>query len=64
LINHNICSVSEAWQMASLNVSAMLSKHNNSFKEKKDDLVIFQIKETGITIGKVIKSGRIVFECT
>jgi N-acetylglucosamine-6-phosphate deacetylase len=61
LINHKLCTLSEAWQMASLNVADMLAKNDDSFKEKKDDLVVFQLKDKEIEIGKVIKNGRIVF---
>jgi N-acetylglucosamine-6-phosphate deacetylase len=62
LINHQLCTLSEAWQMASLNVADMLAKNDDSFKEKKDDLVVFQLKDKEIEIGKVIKNGRVVFE--
>jgi N-acetylglucosamine-6-phosphate deacetylase len=62
LINHKLCTLSEAWQMASVNVAEMLEKNDDSFKEKKDDLVIFQLKNEEIKIEKVIKNGRIVFE--
>lgn len=62
LINHKLCTLSEAWQMASVNVAGMLAKNDDSFKEKKDDLVVFQLKGKEIEIGKVIKNGRIVFE--
>jgi N-acetylglucosamine-6-phosphate deacetylase len=62
LINHQLCSLSEAWQMASLNVADMLAKNDDSFREKKDDLVVFQLKDKEIEIGKVIKNGRVVFE--
>jgi hypothetical protein len=48
--------------MASLNVADMLAKNDGSFKEKKDDFVVFQLKNKEIKIGKVIKRGRIVFE--
>lgn len=62
LINHKLCTLSEAWQMASVNVAGMLAKNDDSFKEKKDDLVVFQLKGKEIEVGKVIKNGRIVFE--
>lgn len=62
LINHKLCTLSEAWQMASVNVAGMLAKNDDSFKEKKDDLVVFQLKGKEIKISKVIKNGRIVFE--
>jgi N-acetylglucosamine-6-phosphate deacetylase len=62
LINHKLCTLSESWQMASVNVAEMLAKNDDSFKEKKDDLVIFQLKNKEIKIEKVIKNGRIVFE--
>jgi N-acetylglucosamine-6-phosphate deacetylase len=62
LIDHKLSTLSEAWQMASLNVADMLAKNDGSFKERKDDLVVFQLKNKEIKIGKVIKRGRIVFE--
>ena len=62
LIDHKLSTLSEAWQMASLNVADMLAKSDGSFKEKKDDFVVFQLKDKEIKIGKVIKNGRIVFE--
>lgn len=62
LINHKLSTLSEAWQMASLNVADMLAKKVDSFKEIKNDLVVFQLKGKEIEIIKVIKNGRIVFE--
>ncbi len=61
LINKNISTISEAWQMASTNVANMLSKNDASFINKNDQ-VIFQLVEKEILIKKVIKNGRIVFE--
>ena len=61
LINHKLCTLNEAWQMASLNIADMLAKNDDSFKEK-NDLVVFQLKDEIIEISKVIKKGRIVFE--
>lgn len=62
LINHKLCTLSEAWQMASVNVAEMLAKNDDSFKEKKDDFVVFQLKNKEINVDKVIKNGRVVFK--
>lgn len=61
LINKNISTISEAWQMASTNVAKMLSKNDASFINKNDQ-VIFQLVGKEILIKKVIKNGKIVFE--
>lgn len=61
LINKNISTISEAWQMASTNVAKMLSKNDALFNNRTDH-VIFKLVGKEILIEKVIKSGRIVFE--
>ena len=61
LINHNLSTVCEAWQMASANVANMLGKNDKTFNNK-NDLVIFQLNGKEIQIERVIKEGRIVFE--
>jgi len=62
LINHNLSTLSEGWQMASANVANMLGKNDDTFNNKNDDLVIFQLNGKEIEIERVIKNGRIVFE--
>lgn len=61
LIDHNLASLSAAWQMASVNVAAMLSKHDAIFSDK-NDLVIFSLKGKEIQIETVIKRGVIVYK--
>ena len=61
LINRDICSLSEAWKMASVNVANMLSTYDSSFISEKD-LVIFDVKDNEILIQMVIKNGKVVFE--
>jgi len=61
LIDHNLSTPGEAWQMASANVAAMLEKNDKTFNNK-NDLVIFQLNGKEIEIERVIKKGRIVFE--
>lgn len=62
LINHNLATLNEAWQMASTNVAEMLTKNDGTFKERNNDRVMFQLSGQDIQIEKVIKNGRIVFE--
>lgn len=61
LIHHNLASLSEAWQMASTNVAALLMKNDGTFNEKNDDRVVFKLRDKKIQIEQVIKNGRIVF---
>ncbi|GEO11378.1 N-acetylglucosamine-6-phosphate deacetylase [Segetibacter aerophilus] len=61
LIDHNLCSLSQAWSMASVNVASMLLKNKTTFSNK-DDIVVFSLKEKKIQIETVIKSGVIVHE--
>ncbi|MBA3674047.1 MAG: amidohydrolase family protein [Chitinophagaceae bacterium] len=59
LIHNNLSTLSEGWQMASVNASKMLAKKDDFFN---NDKVIFQLNGEEIQIEKVIKSGRVVFE--
>jgi N-acetylglucosamine-6-phosphate deacetylase len=61
LINRNITTPGEAWQMASANVSALLTRHSKGFKNRTIDLVIFRLAGNELVIEKVIKSGNIVY---
>jgi N-acetylglucosamine-6-phosphate deacetylase len=61
LINHNLSTLSEGWQMASANVANMLRKNDDTFNNK-NDIVIFQLNGKEIQIMRVIKKGKIVFE--
>jgi N-acetylglucosamine-6-phosphate deacetylase len=62
LMDHNLATLKEAWEMASVNVNEMLIKHDPSFYEKNNDKVIFRLEGKDIIIGKVIKNGKIVFD--
>lgn len=62
LIDHNLATLKEAWEMASINVSQMLIKHDPSFYEKNNDKVVFRLEGKDIIISKVIKNGKIVFD--
>ena len=61
LINNDLVTLNEAWQMASENVAEMLIKNDVSFNNKNDK-VIFQLNGKEIQVERVIKNGRIVFE--
>lgn len=61
LINNNLSTLSEGWQMASTNVAKMLAKNDDTFNHKRDK-VLFQLRGKEIQIESVIKNGRIVFE--
>jgi N-acetylglucosamine-6-phosphate deacetylase len=61
LINNNLSTLSEAWQMASENVAQMLAKNDDTFNNK-NDRVIFRFKGKEIQVESVIKNNRIVFE--
>ncbi len=62
LMNHNLATLAEAWQMGSENVAKMLATDDENFNEKNDDIVMFQLNGKEIRIERVIKNGRIVFE--
>ncbi|MFK5973881.1 MAG: amidohydrolase family protein [Flavobacteriaceae bacterium] len=62
LMNLKLATLNEAWEMASINVSNMLIKHDSSFYENNNDKVIFRLEGKDIIISTVIKNGEIVFE--
>ena len=62
LLHHNLATLKEAWEMASINVAQMLVKTNPAFYEKNNDKVIFRLAGKDIIICTVIKNGKIVFE--
>jgi N-acetylglucosamine-6-phosphate deacetylase len=62
LMNHNLATLKEAWEMASINVADMLIKHDPSFYENNNDKVIFRLEGKNIVISTVIKNGKVVFE--
>lgn len=61
LLEHQLCSIGEAWRMASGNIAGFLHKVGNYSTEETDDQVIFTIDGTTINIHQVIKKGEIVF---
>ena len=61
LMDHNLATLKEAWELASVNVSEMFIKHDPSFYEKNNDKVIFRLEGKDIIISRVIKNGKIVF---
>lgn len=60
LINHDLSTLGEAWQMASGNVAKVLAKNDPAFNDK-NDFVIFRL-DGEIQVEWVIKNGKIVFE--
>ena len=62
LLHHDLATLKEAWEMASLNVAQMLIKNDPAFCEKNNDKVIFSLAGKDIIIRTVIKNGKIVFE--
>ena len=61
LVNHNLATLSDSWQMASTNVTHMLAKHGFDISENVD-FVLFNLNDKKIQVRKVIKNGMIVFE--
>jgi len=62
LLLHDLATLKEAWEMASINVAQMLVKANPAFYENNNDKVIFRLAGKDIIIRTVIKNGKIVFE--
>lgn len=62
LLHHDLATLKEAWEMASLNVAQMLVKNDPAFYERNNDKVIFRLAGKDIIICTVIKNGKIVFE--
>ena len=61
LLDHRLCSLGAAWQMASLNVSGFLNLHGKYPKDDQKDRVIFTTDGASVLIQKVIKKGKVVF---
>lgn len=62
LLEHRLCSLGDAWRMASVNVSGFLTRFGKNMQNNENDLVIFALDEgRGIVVHKVIKNGKIVF---
>jgi N-acetylglucosamine-6-phosphate deacetylase len=62
LVGHGLCTVGEAWQMASVNVSAFLAGHNIHIPKEKNDVVVFEENGESIIIRCVVKNGTRVFD--
>jgi len=62
LVQHNLATLSESWQMASVNVADMLSKSGVISDAQNEDLVIFQYDGKKLHVVHVVKNGRVVFE--
>lgn len=61
ILQHQLYTLNTAWKMASVNVKDFLIKNSASYKEAKNDLVIFTKQEFTINIHTVIKNGEVVF---
>jgi N-acetylglucosamine-6-phosphate deacetylase len=63
LVYNKVAGLSNAWQMASANVSNMLAESGqSSFGDAKNDFVIFQLERQEAIVLKVIKNRQVVFE--
>lgn len=62
LVRHRLCALGEAWQMASVNVSAFLEAHGVPVAAEKDDLVVFEEDGGSVIVKCVVKGGKIVFD--
>lgn len=60
LVDHNVATIGEAWQMASVNVANFLSAMDETFCAG-NDFVLFQLNGNNIQVTRVIKDGKIVF---
>lgn len=62
LVGHHLCTLGEAWQMASVNVAAFLAAHDVHVAAAKNDLVVFEEDGGSIIVRCVVKGGKIVFD--
>ncbi|MBN8858165.1 MAG: N-acetylglucosamine-6-phosphate deacetylase [Sphingobacteriales bacterium] len=62
LVGHGLCTLGEAWQMASVNIAAFLAVHNVPVAAGKNDLVVFEEDEGSVIVRCVVKGGKIVFD--
>lgn len=61
IVNHKLATLSEAWKMASINVTDMLKKYFPDLVNEDNDKVIFKIEAGGIKVQNVIKNGKTVY---
>ena len=60
MVNNNLATLSEAWQMASTQAANLLSKTDDRFISSNDK-VLFKVTANEIQVEQVIKNGRVVF---
>ena len=61
LLEHRLCSLGSAWQMASLNVAGFLNACRNGIKDYPNDRVIFIVENNSVRVKTVIKNRKVVF---
>lgn len=61
LLDHQLCSLGAAWQMASLNITGFLNSCGNGLTNYEKDRVIFTMDGASVLVQKVIKNGKVVF---
>lgn len=62
LLERNIASLDDAWKMGSVYPAKYLGRKEDAINNKLADRVQFHINNKEISIDKVVKNGRIVFE--
>lgn len=60
LLEHKLCSLEEAWLLASENVITFLRKQGVATNSFQNDKVIFSKEESSIAVKMVIKNGKVV----
>ncbi|MCO5239975.1 MAG: N-acetylglucosamine-6-phosphate deacetylase [Chitinophagaceae bacterium] len=61
LLEHQLCDLGAAWQMASSNITRFLHACGKGINNIGDDHVIFTLQGTSVHVQKVIKGGKVVF---
>lgn len=61
LLDHQLCSLGAAWQMASLNITGFLNTCGSALKDYEKDRVIFSAEGASVLVQQVIKNGKVVF---
>lgn len=62
MVNHKLASIETAWEMASVRIHNMLACKNINLQNGKEDVVEFKKNKERISICKVIKNSKVVFE--
>lgn len=62
LLQHELFSLSSAWQMATGNVEAFLRHCGKEIRIGPEDYTLFSLQDSFVTVEKVIKNGSLVFE--